>query len=531
MNRTMVKHTIRFVSACTILLLQPGCEANKDEPRPATQVDILISNGSVFGGGKSDSLALLDVGIVDGKITFIGHADDEGVVSSRVLDATGLIVAPGFVDPHTHSLAELLSVDKNSNINYVMQGVTTVFNGNDGGDPVLVAETMQRLEVNGIGTNAALFVGHGGVRFEVMGGENREPTADELTQMSALVRGAMQSGALGLSTGLYYVPGHFADTDEVIALAKIAAEYGGVYDTHLRDESTYNIGFLASVEETLKIGREANIPVHISHIKALGVDVWGQSSAAIAMIESARAAGQPVTANQYPWRASGTHLRNAVLPQEAMSGASEEYLQRLKDAQNVAAMRPAIAENIRRRGGPESLLVVIANDPEIVGLTLAEIAAERKQHPIDTAVEIMLAGSTRIASFNMSQDDINAFMKMSWVMTSSDGTDGHPRKYASFPKKYRDYVVEQGIISIEDFLYRSSGLTAETFGLAGRGRIEKDYVADIVVFDPDEFGPAADFKSWNKLSVGLVHSIINGQLIVTDREYTGSLPGLVLRRN
>ena len=143
----------------------------------------------------------------------------------------------------------------------------------------------------------------------------------------------------------------------------------------------------------------------------------------------------------------------------------------------------------------------------------------------------MLAGSTRIASFNMSQDDINAFMKMSWVMTSSDGTDGHPRKYASFPKKYRDYVVEQGLISIEDFLYRSSGLTAETFGLAGRGRIEKDYVADIVVFDPDEFGPAADFKSWNKLSVGLVHSIINGELIVTDREYTGSLPGLVLRRN
>ena len=183
---------------------------------------------------------------------------------------------------------------------------------------------------------------------------------------------------------------------------------------------------------------------------------------------------------------------------------------------------------MRRRGGADSLLIVVANDPEIMGLTLAEIAESRAQHPIDCAIEIMLDGSTRVASFNMNPDDIEAFMQRDWVMTSSDGTDGHPRKYASFPKKYRDFVVDRGIISMEEFLYRSSGLTAETFGLDDRGRIEKGYVADIIAFDPDEFAPVATFETWNALSVGIIYSVINGQLIVRDGQYSGNLPGRVL---
>ncbi|MCP5041097.1 MAG: amidohydrolase family protein, partial [bacterium] len=322
----------------------------------------------------------------------------------------------------------------------------------------------------------------------------------------------------------------FAKTDEVIALASVASEYGGVYDTHMRDESTYNIGLLAAIEETLQIGREANIPVHISHIKALGVDVWGQSAVAIELIEKARAAGQNVTANQYPWRASGTHLRNALLPREVLSGSGDAYLQRLQDPNVVVEIRPALEENLRRRGGAESLLIVVADDPEIMGLTLAEIAESRGQHPIDCAIEVMLDGSTRVASFNMHPDDIEAFMQRDWVMTSSDGTDGHPRKYASFPKKYRDYVVGKGVISMEEFLYRSSGLTAETFGLDDRGRIEKGYAADIIAFDPEKFAPVATFESWSDLSVGVIHSVINGQLVINDRRYTDNLPGLVLLR-
>ena len=523
------RHRLAALLALTFFLMA-ACQQGAEDAETAIQIDILIRNGSVFSGTAGDSLEPADVGIKGDKIVFVGDAEKDNVDAAIRIDASGLIVAPGFIDPHTHSLNELLSEEQNSNLNYVMQGVTTVFNGNDGEGPSIIDDTMRRLETNRIGTNTALFVGHGSLRDDVMNGENRAPTEQELAEMSALVADAMQSGALGLSTGLYYAPGNFAETDEVIALATVAAKYGGVYDTHMRDESTYNIGLLAAIEETLQIGREANIPVHIAHIKALGVDVWGQSSAAIELIEKARESGQKVTANQYPWQASGTHLRNTVLPREVLSGSGDQYLDRLRDPNVVARIRSAMEENLRRRGGADSLLVVVANDPEIMGTTLAEIAASRGLHPIDCAIEIMLDGSTRVASFNMNLEDIEAFMQRNWVMTSSDGTDGHPRKYASFPKKYRDYVVDKDVISMEEFLYRSSGLTAETFGLKDRGRIDEDYAADIVVFDPDMFAPIATFETWNALSVGIMYSIINGQLVVSDGQFTGKLPGQVIKR-
>jgi len=521
------RYRLVAILASTSLLLS-ACQQGTKDAESAIHVHILIQNGLVFSGVAGDTLKPVDVGIQDDKIVYVGDAEKDDVNAATRIDASGLIVAPGFIDPHTHSLSELLSKDQNGNLNYVMQGVTTVFNGNDGEGPSMLDDTIRRLEANGIGTNTALFVGHGSLRDDVMGGENRAPTEQELAQMSGLVAEAMQSGALGLSTGLYYAPGNFAKTDEVVALARVAAEYGGVYDTHLRDESTYNIGLLAAIEETLRIGREANIPVHIAHIKALGVDVWGQSAAAIELIEKARESGQNVTANQYPWRASGTHLRNTLLPREVLSGSGDQYLQRLRDPSVVAEIRPAMKENLRRRGGASSLLVVVANDAEIMGMTLAEVAESRGQHPIDCAIEIMLDGSTRVASFNMNQEDIEAFMQRDWVMTSSDGTDGHPRKYASFPKKYRDYVVDKGVISMEEFLYRSSGLTAETFGLDDRGRIEKGYAADIIAFDPEKLAPVATFESWNDLSVGVIYSIINGQLVIRDQRYTDNLPGRVL---
>jgi N-acyl-D-aspartate/D-glutamate deacylase len=520
----------RAAILASILSLLLACQMGTGPAQTAIQVDILIANGTVFSGIAGDALQPVDVGVKGQKIVYVGNADKDNVDAATKIDATGLIVTPGFIDPHTHSLNDLLSENNNSNLNYVMQGVTTVLNGNDGEGPSILDDTIRRLEANGIGTNTALFVGHGSLRDDVMSGENRTPTEQELAQMLGLVADAMQSGALGLSTGLYYAPGNFAKTDEVIALARVASEYGGVYDTHMRDESTYNIGLLAAIEETLQIGREANIPVHISHIKALGVDVWGQSAAAIELIETARRSGQAVTADQYPWRASGTHLRNTVLPRKILSGSGDQYLDRLRDPKTLARIRSAMEENLRRRGGADSLLIVVANDQEIMGLTLAEVAETRGQHPIDCAIEVMLDGSTRVASFNMHPDDIEAFMQRDWVMTSSDGTDGHPRKYASFPKKYRDYVVDKAVISIEEFLYRSSGLTAETFGLKNRGRIDEAYAADIIIFDPDKFAPIATFETWNELSVGIMYSIINGQLVVSDRRFTGKLPGQVLKR-
>ena len=513
------------------LCLFAGCQQNLESTAAIGEVDLLIVNGSVFRGAGVSPLEKIDVGVRGDKIVYVGDAEVDGVSGTVRIDATDLVVAPGFIDPHTHSLSELLSEDQNANLNYVMQGVTTVFAGNDGGGPINVGEVFQILNANGIGTNAALFIGHGSLRTDVMNGENRAPSGAEMMEMSRLVAKAMEEGALGLSTGLYYAPGNFAQTEEVIALAKVAAEHGGIYDTHMRDESTYNIGLLAAIEETLRIGREADIPVHIAHIKALGVDVWGQSADAIELIERAQAAGQVVTADQYPWQASGTHLRNTIVPRETLSGTSGEYLERLADAGVIAEIRPAMEENLRRRGGAESLLVVVATDPAIVGKTLEDIARLREQDPIDAAIDVMLEGPTRVASFNMHRADIEAFMRREWVMTSSDGTDGHPRKYASFPRKYQDYVVKGGVLSTEEFLYRSSGLTAKTFGLEDRGRIESGYAADIIVFDPDVFAPTATFEIWNALSVGVVYSVINGELIVALGEYTGQLPGRALGKS
>ncbi|MDE0680923.1 MAG: amidohydrolase family protein [Gammaproteobacteria bacterium] len=527
MNTDPIRLPLILLSA---LLTLGGCGESTNTPSGAPGFDILLLNGSVYRGGAGRAFESVDVGIRNGEIAYIGNAHADGVDARRRLDATGLIVAPGFIDPHTHALNELRSATANSNLNYLMQGVTTVFTGNDGEGPASLEETIEHLNSNGIGTNAALYVGHGSLRNSVMGGAYRAPTAEELEQMKSLVANAMESGALGLSTGLYYVPGYFAGTEEVIALARVAAEYGGIYDTHLRDESTYNIGLIAAIDEALRIGREARIPVNIAHIKALGVDVWGESARVIERIEQARKAGQRVTADQYPWPASGTHLRNTLLPRAVLAGAGTDYFERLRAPRILAKIRPEMQENLRRRGGPDSLLIIAADNPDIVGRTLAEIAGERGEDPIDTAVDIMTEGSTRVASFNMHADDIRAFMQQEWVMTSSDGTDGHPRKYASFPKKYRDYVLGEQLLSLEDFLYRSSGLTAETFGLAGRGRIEIGYVADVVAFDPETFAPVATFAAWNELSEGLVYSIVNGQLVVDKGKYTGILPGIVLRK-
>ena len=362
-----------------------------------------------------------------------------------------------------------------------------------------------------------------------MGGDNRAPTALEMAAMRGLVEHAMQAGALGLSSGLYYTPGNFATTDEVVELARVAAQYGGIYDTHLRDESSYSIGLLAAVDEALEIGRRASIPVHLAHIKALGVDVWGESEAVIEHVEVAQAAGLKVTADQYPWSASGTHMHNALLPRAFLTGASDGYIEKLGDAAVRDALRAEVTENLRRRGGADALLVVVADDNELVGRTLADIATALETDAVTAAFEIMQTGPLRVASFNMNDDDIESFMVRDWIMTSSDGTDGHPRKYASFPKKYAHYVQERGVLSLPDFLYRSSALTAATLGLPDRGRIAVGLTADIAVIDLESFAPRADFRQWNVLSTGVVHMLVNGDLAIEDGAYTGALAGRVLR--
>jgi N-acyl-D-aspartate/D-glutamate deacylase len=346
--------------------------------------------------------------------------------------------------------------------------------------------------------------------------------------MENLVDRSMKQGAIGLSTGLYYAPGSFSTTEEIIALAKVAARDGGVYDSHIRDESSYNIGLLGAVRETIRIGKEANIPVHISHIKALGKDVWGESGEVIETIRKARAEGVDITASQYPYNASGTSVGDALLPSWAEAGGRAELLKRIADP----AIRPKlIAEmerNLDRRGGPGTLLITPPANASIVGKRLDQIAKERHETPIDAALEIIKAGNAGAASFNMRDDDIENFMKQDWVMTCSDGSPGHPRKYGTFPRKLRKYVFDEHVITLPFAIRSSTSLTAETFGLKERGLLKTGYFADVVVFDPRTVRDVATFEQPKLFSAGIRYVLVNGKMALDNGKLTDALSGSVL---
>jgi N-acyl-D-aspartate/D-glutamate deacylase len=411
-----------------------------------------------------------------------------------------------------------------------MQGVTTVITGNDGGGPVDVAQTLALWERQKLGTNAALFVGHGSVRGRVLGMSDAAPNAEQLDSMRALVARAMDDGALGLSSGLYYAPGSYASTGEVIELAKIAGRAGGVYDTHLRDESSYTIGLLAAVDEAIRIGREAAIPVNISHVKALGADVWGQSDSVIAHIRAARAAGIRVTADQYPYLASGSSVGASLLPRWAEVGGRDSLRSRLTDPTSRVRIVAEMERNLVRRGGPASLLITSSRDTGLVGKTLERIAAERGVSPVQAAVDIVLAGGAAVASFNMADRDVETFMRQDFVMTGSDGSTGHPRKYGTFPRKLREYVFKRRVLTLPDAIHRSSALTAETFGIVDRGKLVEGAYADVIVFDSATVADRATYEDPTRLAVGMRYVVVSGVVAVDGAVYTGALAGRVVRR-
>lgn len=505
------------VSACQPVAVEP------------TYYDLQISGGLVFDGIASEGVAL-DVFVHDGRIARVAPAFDDAHVGRAVIDATGLVVAPGFIDPHTHTTSDVLFSDTKKRLEgYLTQGVTTVVSGNDGQGPIDIAGTLQAVDVRGVGPNFGLFTGHGSIRAEVLGRENRPPDEAELDQMRSLTRSAIEEGAFGLSAGLYYAPASYASTEEVIALAKIAGEYGAIYDTHIRDESSYSVGLLAAVEEAIEISRQSGAPLHLAHIKALGVDVWGYSEAVIAAVEAAQAEGLQITADQYPWSASGTRISNALIPNWAKADSDEAMNARLRDPANQERLVTEITENLRKRGGPDAILLV-ARDGDLPSQTLSVEAQQRGLDPVDAAIQIVLEGDSRIASFNMQDEDIENFMVQPWVVTSSDGTNGHPRKYASFPRKYRTYVVEKQVLRLADFINRSTGQTADILSLCDRGRLQPGKIADIVIFDPDRFGPVADFSNPALLSEGVVHLLVNGQTAISDGVLSEGLFGQPIRR-
>ncbi len=493
------------------------------------EVDLLIRGGTVVDGTGAPS-RVADVGIRGDRIAFVGDAASSNVTAARTLDATGLVVAPGFIDPHTHTTGDLSSAERHANLDYLMQGVTTVVTGNDGSSPLNIGEEFAEWTRGGIGPNAALFIGEGSVRLKVMGMSDAKPTATQLDSMRSLVARGMRDGALGLSSGLYYAPGSYASTEEVVQLARVAARYGGIYDTHMRDESSYNIGLVGAVDEAIRIGREAGIPVHISHIKALGVDVWGESDSVIALIDSARAKGVQVAACQYPYTASGTSIGASLLPRWAEAGGRDSLLERMRDSATRAKLETDMRENLRKRGGAGALLITSRADTTLTGKTLAQVATERKLSPIDAALEIVKDGDAGVASFNMKESDIDNFMVQPWVATCSDGSDGHPRKYGTFPRKLRQYVYERHVLTLEQAVHASSGLAARILHLDSRGTLAPGKYADVIVFDPNTVRDRATYEEPRLLAIGMRYVFVNGKIAIDQGEYTGALAGRVLKR-
>ncbi len=493
------------------------------------KLDLLIKGGLVIDGSTRAPVKT-DVGIRGDRIVFIGNSARKNVTAERTLNAKGMIVAPGFIDPHTHALEDLSNPQRSANENYLTQGVTTVVTGNDGDGPFRVAETLSKWERQGIGVNAALLVGHGAVRREAMGSGDAEPSVGQLARMKNLIGQAMSEGAFGMSTGLFYAPGSFAKTGEVIELAKVVAGSSGIYDTHMRDEGSYSIGLLGSIRETIRIGREAKIPVHISHIKALGTEVWGQSRQAVRLIRQARAKGIKVTANQYPYTASGTNITAALIPRWAEAGGAAALLERIKDQQIRSRLAVEMEANLKRRNGAEAILITRSQDKQLVGKTLGAIAKERKKTPVETALDIVAAGGAGIASFNMNEKDIEYFMKQNFVMTGSDGSTGHPRKYGTFPRKLREYVLDRKLITLPFAVRAASALTAETFRIPERGRLGVGYFADVIVFNLKTVADRATYEQPEILATGMKFVIVNGQIAVDEGKYTGILAGRPLRK-
>lgn len=492
-------------------------------------VDLLIKNGTVYNG--IDTLPNhFSIGIKDDRIVYIGDEKKLTIVAGKTIDANGLIVCPGFIDPHTHSDRELKLPEKSHNLPFLMQGITTVVAGNDGNSFFPTKDFKALYEKHGIGTNAILLAGHGTIRKIVVGRTDRKATAEEMKNMESLVQKEMDAGAFGLSTGLFYAPGSYGDTEEIIALAKVVAKNNGIYDSHIRDEGSYTIGLKGAIEEAIEIGRQAKLPIHIAHIKCLGVDVWNQSNDIIALIEAARKEGIDVTADQYPYDASATGLQPATVPRWAESGGKDSLFFRYNQPDLKVRILKETKENITRRGGPDKLLFVQTDDSMYVGKNLLEVA-EILQLPAEAAVyKVLKDRGVRVASFNMTQNDIYNFMKQPWVMTGSDGNSGHPRKYGSFPRKYHKYVQQEKVIDLATFIKGSTSTTADFLKIPNRGKLQEGYFADVIIFNPKTFKDVADYSNAFETAVGLEFSIINGKLSVENGKFTEELNGRVLSK-
>jgi N-acyl-D-amino-acid deacylase len=498
--------------------------------------DLVLRGGRIVDGTGSPWYRA-DVAIRGDSIARI--APTIGASATRVIDVSGAIVAPGFIDIHTHARRGIFEVPTADN--YVRQGVTTLIEGPDGGSPIPLAPFLAKIASTRITPNFGSFVGQGSVRSSVMGDVNRRPTADEIERMRALVRQGMEDGALGLSSGLFYVPGTFSTTDEIVELARVAGSVGGIYISHMRDEAK---GVLDSVRETIAIGEKGGLPTQITHHKIIGTKNWGRSVDTLRLVDDARARGVDATIDQYPYTASSTSIGSALLPAWALEGGGDAARRRLADPATRAKIKVETAALIRdERGGGDPKNVVVARcdwDPSLNGMDLGAITAKRGfQVSIDNAAETALwiveRGGAQGIFHAISEDDLQRILVHPATMIGSDGeipifgrNHPHPRSYGTFVRVLGVYVRDRKLLPLEAAVQKMSAFPAQRLGLADRGALREGLKADIVVFDPMRVRDTATFEKPHSYAEGVSHVLVNGQVAFENGAMTAARPGRVL---
>ncbi len=523
----------RLQSLLTLLLslslLIPVCGAAQD------RFDILIRDGRVIDGTGTPWYNA-DVGIIGDRIVRVGDLSD--ATASQVINARGLTVSPGFIDPHTHAMRGIFDVPNAESA--LLQGVTTLTEGNDGSSPYPIDEHYAAIADLGISPNWAVFVGQGTIRQAVIGAEDREASPAEMERMKQMVRDAMEQGALGISTGLFYVPGSFTSTEEVIELSRVAAEYSGIYISHMREEAAQLID---SVEETIRIGGEAGIPVQMTHHKVIGVENWGAAVESLRLVDEARARGVDVTIDQYPYTASQTGI-TALIPQWAQEGGRDQMLARINSPETRSTIKnEVVAKILYDRGGGDPKNVFISRNswaPEMAGKNLADLAIEAGMEPTpenaaDVVFDIIRGGGATAVYHAIGPDDVDLIMRHPATAIGSDGPVGifgegapHPRQYGTFARVLGHYVRERGVITLEEAVKKMSSQSARRLNIHDRGLITEGYYADVAVFDADEIIDRATFEDPHQYAEGMKYVLVNGEVVVEGGAHTGRRPGRIL---
>ncbi len=525
----------RFTGRALLALGVIAVVAVAPRAQVAPQYDLVFRGGQVLDGTGSPWVRA-DVAVKGDTIALV--APRIAAPAARVVDATGLVVSPGFIDIHTHARRGIFLVPTADN--HTRQGVTTIYEGPDGSSPLPIKDFLDRVAAIGISPNFGSFVGQGSIREAVIGDADRKATPAEIDRMRELVRQGMQDGAVGLSTGLFYVPGIFTPTEEVIELAKVAGALGGIHVSHMRNEAA---GVLDSVRETIAIGEQGGLPTQVTHHKIIGVKNWGQSAETLRMIYAARARGVDATIDQYPYTASATSV-SALFPPWALEGGRQEVAKRLQDAAQRAKIKATVVENIKfDRGGGDPKNISIAScawDPTLAGKNLAEITRQRGLEPTvenaaETAISIVERGGAQGIFHAIDEKDLERIIACPLTMIASDGevpvfgqAVPHPRSYGTFARVLAVYVHDKHILTLEEAVRKMTSLPAWRLGLQDRGILRAGMKADLAVFDPERVRDKATFDNPHQYAEGFRMVVVNGQVIFENGSMTAARPGRIL---